>query len=71
MCRWVKDVLRLSGVDISTFRAGSTRAAATSKATEQGAPLDVVMHTAGWTRESTFAKSIMKTEQLGEFILPQ
>ena len=75
MSNWVKSVLKLSGIDIVKFGAGSTRSASTSKATEQGAPLDVVLNTAGWTQVSTFAKfydkPIMKEDQLGHYILPQ
>ena len=74
MCNWVKHILKCSRVDTTTFSAVSTRAASTSKATEQGAPIDVEMATAGWTQNSTFAKyykkPIMKEEQLSAYVLP-
>jgi integrase len=52
--RWIKQVLTLSGVDIGVFSAGSTRAASTSKAKEQGASVDQILHMGGWSRETTF-----------------
>ena len=54
--RWVKEVLNLSGVDTNKFCAGSTRAAATSKAILSGGNLDEVIKAAGWARKSTFQK---------------
>ena len=51
---WTKSVLRVSGVDVSTFAAGSTRPASASRARES-LSLDVVMSAVGWTQRSTFA----------------
>ena len=71
--RWVKDVLRLSGIDITRYGAGSTRSASTSKAQAQGAPIELIMEAAGWATKSTFAcfydKKIMKDKDLSEFVL--
>ena len=52
--RWIKQGLQQAGIDIGVFSAGSTRAASTSKAREQGAPVDQILNMGGWTRESTF-----------------
>ena len=41
--RWVKTVLHEAGIDTNSFAAGSTRAASTSKAFSQGAPLDDIL----------------------------
>lgn len=45
--RWTKDVLKLSGIDITTFTAHSTRAATASKANAKDVPLDVILSTIG------------------------
>ena len=72
--RWVKDVLRMSGVDTTRYSAGSARAAATSKAQTQGAPIDIIMAAAGWSNSSTFAKyyckQVVMDQDLSAFILP-
>jgi integrase len=56
LSRWIKGVLGQAGVDITTFTAGSTRAAAASKAKAQGAPVAQILHMGGWSRASTFTK---------------
>ena len=56
MSLWVKEVLKDSGIDTSVFSAGSTRAAATSKAAASGATGDDIIRCGGWNRESTFRK---------------
>jgi hypothetical protein len=73
--RWIKDLLRMAGVNIDLNAAGSTRAAATSKAAAQGAPITEIMASAGWTRESTFTtfyrKPIQNTQGLSQYVLKQ
>ena len=54
--RWVLAVLDAAGIDTSQYGAGSTRAAATSKALVSGAPLDTILRCGGWSRASTFVK---------------
>ena len=54
--RWVKLVLTHSGIDTSRFKPHSTRAANTSAASNASVSLDDILHTAGWSSESTFAK---------------
>lgn len=51
---WTKSVLHASGVDVTTFAAGSTRSASASRARES-LSVDVIMKAVGWTRRSTFA----------------
>ena len=54
--RWVKLVLTDSGIDTSRFKPHSTRAANASAAGNDACSLDDILHTAGWSSESTFAK---------------
>lgn len=50
--RWIKDVLRDSGVDTDKFKSHSTRHASTSAAYRLGASIDQIRNTVGWTRNS-------------------
>lgn len=55
--RWIRQVLKASGVDIGIFGAHSTRHAATSTAHASGVSLDTIRKTAGWTeRSKSFAQ---------------
>ena len=54
--RWVRTVLKRAGIDTRVFGPGSTRAASTSKAVQQGARIDEVLAAAGWSNETTFSK---------------
>lgn len=55
LARWIKDVLRLSGIDMTMFSAHSTRSAACS-AVSSVVNIDTVLKTAGWTTDNTFRK---------------
>jgi integrase len=55
--RWLKEVLKLSGIDTNLFKAHSFRGAATSKAYSEGCNIDNIFKRAGWSNNSTmFAK---------------
>ena len=56
MRRWLVELLQEAGVDTSRYGSGSTRAAATSKAFAEGAPLDMILSSGGWSRPSTFQR---------------
>ena len=56
IARWVKEVMREAGLDISKFTPHSIRAASTSAAARGGVPISSILSTAGWSRESTFRK---------------
>jgi integrase len=57
LSRWVKDILKLSGIDTSRFTAHSTRHAATSAAQKLGVNIDQIRKAAGWSPSThTFAK---------------
>ena len=54
--RWLKDVLKRSGIDTSIFTAHSFRSAASSAARSSNVPIDKIMTTAGWKSSETFRK---------------
>lgn len=49
-----------AGIDISQFKAHSTRAASTSAS---GVPMKDILKTANWSRESTFQKFYLKPQE--------
>jgi hypothetical protein len=53
---WIKESLTRSGIDTSVYGAGSTRAAATSKAKKAGCSIKTILASAGWKRSSTFGR---------------
>eukprot|EP00111_Clytia_hemisphaerica_P014967 TCONS_00044059-protein len=59
--RWCKEVLRLSGIDISKYTTHSSRSAATSKASKKGIPLKTIINKAGWKNERMFATTYQRT----------
>ena len=54
LANWVKQVLRISGVDISKFKCHSVRSASTSKAHAQGAPLETILKRGNWSSRHTW-----------------
>lgn len=67
--RWIKCMLKESGIDVSIFSSHSTRHASTSMAYKLGVSLDAIRKTAGWSGDSTvFAKfynrNIMNNDNL-------
>ncbi len=66
-------MLELAGVDTTKFGAHSTRAATTSAAKAMNMPIDIIMQSAGWPRESTFGKYYHKPvatqANFGNFLL--
>jgi len=58
--RWIKTLMKMAGVDVTTFTAHSTRAASTSGALKSGVPIQTILSAAGWSQESTFAKFYKK-----------
>ncbi|XP_013418549.1 uncharacterized protein LOC106179464 isoform X1 [Lingula anatina] len=54
--RWIKVMLARAGIDITIFKAHSTRAAATSAAFRATVPLEDILNKAGWSNASTFAR---------------
>ena len=56
LSRWIKDVLYEAGINIETFKAHSTRAAASSRARQDNVNVDDILKTAGWSSRHTFRK---------------
>lgn len=57
LARCVKEVLKLSGIDIKTFKPQSIISTSTSAAVcTTGISIDKVLKSAGWSQESTFRK---------------
>lgn len=54
--KWVRQVLKDAGIDTSKFAPHSTRAAATSAAARAHVPIDTILKTAGWSKDSMFRK---------------
>ena len=56
VARWIKDILKASGVDTDRFTAHSTRGASASRAAAIGVPIDCILRTAHWSNTLTFSK---------------
>ena len=54
LTRWIKEVLKLSGIDVTLFKAHSVRSASTSALYSRGANLSVILQMAYWSNERTF-----------------
>lgn len=54
VARWLKEVLKRSGIDDKIFSAHSYRSASTSAAFAGGVQLKEILETANWTNAKTF-----------------
>ena len=54
IARWLKEVLKLSGVDVSMFTAHSTRSASVIAAADSGVTTKDILKAADWSTESVF-----------------
>ena len=70
--RWIKYTLSRAGVDITRFKAHSTRSAAAAAAKQGGATTDEILKCVGWSNARTFAqfydREIVEGRSLGDFI---
>lgn len=57
---WIKDVMKLSGVDVSVFKPHSVRGATTSKLASLNVPVKSIMEKASWKSQTTFEKFYRK-----------
>ena len=72
LARWCTETLKMAGIDVTIFKAHSTRGAATSKASAKGLSLRQLNNAVGWSdRSETFARFYKKPihRNLGETIL--
>jgi hypothetical protein len=53
--RWIKIVMKNSGIDVEKFSSHSTRSAASSKVQQCGVPITEIMKVAGWSTDQTFS----------------
>ena len=60
LARWLKNILQLSGIDITKFKAHSYRGASTSAAYISGISLKEVLKTANWRSAKTFKKFYLR-----------
>lgn len=65
MGRWIKILLKLSGMDTATFKAHSIRSASVSKASRT-VPVDTILRHVGWSAESTFRTFYDKPQYCNE-----
>lgn len=54
--RWIRQVLSLSGIDITTFKAGSTRSASVSAANRFGASAEQIIKQGDWSNLGTYQR---------------
>ncbi len=74
IARWLKTVMAAAGIDISKFKAHSTRAASTSAAARLGVSSTAqILLTADWSSENTFTKfykrDVQCTQDFGRAVL--
>ena len=70
--RWIRQVLSLSGIDITTFKAGSTRSASVSAAARFGASAEQILSQGDWSNLGTYNRFYNKPlndSSVGQLIL--
>ena len=60
VAKWMVDMIRKAGVDVSTYTSHSTRGASTSKAASLGVPIDTIVKQGNWSNKSVFEKFYYK-----------
>lgn len=56
IARWLKTMLKMSGLNTARFTSGSVRPAVALTAKAMAIPVECIMVKVGWSRETTFAK---------------
>jgi len=54
IARWLKEVLKLSGINVGIFTAHSTRSASVSAAADSRVTVNDILKAADWSSESVF-----------------
>ena len=60
VARWLKNVLSMSGIDISVFKAHSFRGAAASAAFNKGCSVQMILKTGDWSSVRNFYKFYLR-----------
>lgn len=56
VARWIKEIMRAAGIDVSVFKPHSTRSASTSWACRQGVSIPDILKTGDWASATTFQR---------------
>ena len=56
VARWLKELLHMSGIDTSTFKAHSIRGSVTTEVARQGFSISDILQFADWSQQNTFIK---------------
>ena len=59
--RWIKEVMRMVGIDVNIFSPGSTRGASVSAAARRGASLTQILLNGDWTNLGTYQRFYHRT----------
>ena len=60
LTRWIKSVLKSSGIDLSKYKVHSVRGASSSAAFASGIAIDLIMEKASWAQPSVFVNYYLK-----------
>ena len=60
LTRWIKTVLKSSGIDLTKYKVHSVRGAASSAAFAGGVAIDLIMEKASWAKTSVFVDHYLK-----------
>ena len=65
--RWLKETLKVAGIDVDTFKGHSTRSASSSKAGVSGLSISDILKRGSWSSESTwqqfYNKPVLSAEE--------
>ena len=61
LSRWIREILQLSGIDLTKFKPHSMRSASTSYVASKNVSISTILAAIGWRTESTFTKFYQKS----------
>ena len=67
IARWLRETLKLAGIDVSIFAGHSTRGASTSAAAGAGVTTADIMKAADWSTESVFRRHYYRPSHNASF----
>ena len=62
VARWLKELLHMSGIDTSTFKAHSILGAVTTEIARQGFSISDILQFTDWSQQNTFVKFYYRPE---------